>query len=283
MDFEVHTGAIYDVQLFTIDSIQKISYWVGTIKNCSVLTNEERLRIRNLFFKKRWYQNEVNRLQELGLWNDKVSKSFEKYFLPNIKFRETDVDVFEDLIPIFDDSKMTNRWRYKLFNWYDGAEESLKPTQFTFRAIGPRSPQSKVRRKIQQPKSREVADRHQEIAEKLYKHLCMTYSIAQVGCDLPTGGGTYIDMVVQLPKSNYLIFEIKAYNDLRKSVREALGQILEYAYFTSKMRTKKLVIVSDKAATIQIENYFKQLRERFSIPIQYWGINLKSCTVDQTI
>ena len=69
----------------------------------------------------------------------------------------------------------------------------------------------------------------------------------------------------------YVFYEIKTYPSLRTSVREALGQLLEYAHYPESHNAHKLIIVTQSTHSNQdkqvVQQYIAQLRKLYKLPI----------------
>lgn len=63
-------------------------------------------------------------------------------------------------------------------------------------------------------------------------------------------------------------FEVKTY-DARKSIREALGQILEYAHYPNKNKAEKLFIVGPEEPLEKDVLYMENLRKKYNIPVWF--------------
>jgi hypothetical protein len=65
--------------------------------------------------------------------------------------------------------------------------------------------------------------------------------------------------------------EIKSQPDARLAIREALGQILEYALFvpTNVAELPELVIVAPGKPDAAVQSYLKRLNEQFHLAIRY--------------
>jgi hypothetical protein len=80
--------------------------------------------------------------------------------------------------------------------------------------------------------------------------------------------------MVRKEGNEFIFYEIKTYNHLRKNIREALGQLLEYAYWTRNKKIKEIVIVSDRQLDKTAKDYLSFLKESFGIPISYLQQNI---------
>jgi len=69
-------------------------------------------------------------------------------------------------------------------------------------------------------------------------------------------------------------FELKTDN-AKQSIRKALGQILEYAFFPNANKAEKLIIVSDEKPSEDVIKYLNHIRNLFDLPIVYKYFNLE--------
>ncbi|MFO3796718.1 MAG: hypothetical protein ACK8QZ_05450, partial [Anaerolineales bacterium] len=94
-----------------------------------------------------------------------------------------------------------------------------------------------------------------------------------VGTEVSTGNGTAIDLVTQHDDVTSF-FEIKTGSSVRASIRQAIPQLLEYAYWPSDRRADRLVIVSHLPITKTAERYLEFLRQEFDLPLTYQQFDL---------
>lgn len=110
---------------------------------------------------------------------------------------------------------------------------------------------------------------HNAMQTKLYDSLVAKYGEEHVGTEVPTGSGTYIDVVASLASTGYLFYEIKTADTVKGCIRQALPQLLEYAYWNDEGDGVWLVIVGPGPITREAERYLAKLREKFGLPIAY--------------
>ncbi|TDX42352.1 hypothetical protein [Orenia marismortui] len=77
-----------------------------------------------------------------------------------------------------------------------------------------------------------------------------------------------IDIKAKTESGVWHYFEIKT-NNPKKSIRNALGQIMEYAYFPNSKKAEKLYIISDERPKSNVKKYLRYLREKFDLPVYY--------------
>jgi hypothetical protein len=116
---------------------------------------------------------------------------------------------------------------------------------------------------------------HNEIQNKLYIYLESKCGAKNVGTEVDTGSGTTIDVVTQ-SADKVTFYEIKTGSSVRASIRQALPQLLEYAYWPDKRRAHELVIVSHLPITGAADRYINFLRREFDLPLSYKQFDLKT-------
>lgn len=110
---------------------------------------------------------------------------------------------------------------------------------------------------------------HNEIQNALFADLVKQYGAKYVGTENATGQGTSIDIVVKTDKFCWF-YEIKTAASVRACIRQALPQLLEYAYWHGNDdRADRLIIVSPHPITSEAAAYLKFLRKKFNMKIYY--------------
>jgi hypothetical protein len=98
--------------------------------------------------------------------------------------------------------------------------------------------------------------------------LISEYGENDVSFENPSGVGTRVDIVVRRD-NEYWYYEIKTAQSLRACLREAIGQILEYAYWPGAPQVTRMIVVGECQIDHDGAEYLRRLRERFSLPIYY--------------
>lgn len=115
--------------------------------------------------------------------------------------------------------------------------------------------------------------RHNELQLALFKRLVEEHGKDNVGTELPSGVSTRVDAVVR-KGTEYWFYEIKTALTARACLREALGQLLEYAYWPGAQEPSRLIIVGQGELRKDGREYLALLRERFHLPIAYEQLKL---------
>jgi hypothetical protein len=114
--------------------------------------------------------------------------------------------------------------------------------------------------------------RHNEMQERLRERLALVHGAEKVPMEVRAGSGR-IDLVVRHPDGMWF-YEVKTYGTARQCVREAIGQLLEYALWRGGDAPSRLVVVGPVALDEQTHHYLDRLNESFPIPIHYEHVEL---------
>lgn len=114
--------------------------------------------------------------------------------------------------------------------------------------------------------------RHNDLQFLLYNALTKEYGPENVGAPFNVDCGGEVDVVAR-HGDNMIFFEIKTAPSAKSALREALGQVLEYAYWPNAGRANELVIVGEAAPTGETKQYLDNLRRRFGLRLSYRQLN----------
>jgi len=120
--------------------------------------------------------------------------------------------------------------------------------------------------------------RHNELQRALYGYLEKRYGEGEVGTELGTGIGTRIDAVVR-HGDHYWFYEIKTALSARACIREAMAQLLEYAFWPGAQEAERLIIVGEAILNADTHTFLARLRDRFSLPIYYQQFDMQIGTL----
>lgn len=261
---DCHKGKTYDIHLFSINSDTLDRLYVGCLRNAEVLTNEEG----------EWATKECEKLglvQEMDQDLKRVGvEEWDKIVHPNVRFKLDQVELEYPNYKLIDPDSLIGH-RYQLMDdvserlkFLDDPREKIEPTQSTEDIICSISTPTYVKKQ-----------KHKEIQLALKKHLSHK-GYTDVELEAPAGRGRQIDLKAYHKASqSWHYFEIKVYN-ARMSIREALGQILEYAhYLSAHSEASKLFIVGPESPTRQDLIYLNRLRAKYDLPIEFVHCSIK--------
>jgi hypothetical protein len=120
-----------------------------------------------------------------------------------------------------------------------------------------------------------VALRSNQIKGLLVEMLRNSLTEALLGDEIPSGNGGQIDLVAELSTGRYVFYEIKPADFARDAIRQALPQLLEYAYRKGGVEAERLVVVSQAPLDPDSEEFLAKLREK-GFPVWYQQIAINS-------
>lgn len=122
-------------------------------------------------------------------------------------------------------------------------------------------------------KAIQVYQLHNQIQNELYELLSQRFGLDFVGTEQLIGAGNRVDVVLKF-SGEVTFYEIKTVPDSKLAIRQALPQLMEYAYRPNKNRADLLVVVAPAQINEDDLVYLKLLKSRFSIPISYSYYNI---------
>ncbi len=115
--------------------------------------------------------------------------------------------------------------------------------------------------------------RHNELQKVLYRRLVNEFGKESVGTEIQGKNGTSIDVVVRRRRA-YWFYEIKTAESPRACIREAMGQLLEYAFWPGAQGAVRLIIAGECALDKDGKDYLRYLNKRFALPLEYEQIRV---------
>jgi hypothetical protein len=276
--YDLYKGQKFDITLYTVDADTSRRYWVGEIKDLEVINEEEARYVWGQYEKKEWLISMKDEIKAVGgkLYNF-PSKDAVQLF--NVRFKPSDGMLYDAAIEVPPDNPLFKINRYVLLN-NEKKYNTVNFTTDTFDFANTNSPlpseQNSSKKQYERPpRVVEMKFLHKEISDKLHRHFAKIYGLDKVKTNVRSGYGcNEVDMIIERNDEKikgYVYYEIKTYDSLRLSIREALGQILEYAMWPDKNRATKFVIVTQPCPNEvdTAKKYFENLRKSLKINICY--------------
>lgn len=114
-----------------------------------------------------------------------------------------------------------------------------------------------------------VEQKHNKIQEALKAKLVEEYGKENILLE-----ENYVD--VKLIQTNYVgLYEVKSASYASDCVREALGQILFYAYHDKDKRAKKIYVVGQYPANEQDKGYIQYVKDKLKLDFEYLNIEIE--------
>ena len=255
-----HAGQTYDIHLFTFNPLKKKEY-VGVLRNVECLSEKQSKAAYSYYRKAGWLQ-EMKEDVHFAVNGGKVKNMDWTMF--NIRFKFADAEIYYSNRPIISgDDPNTRGLYYKLMDMkgpfiFEKDEEGAVKTINT----NPWEVVTREGRVLVDPLHKKIQARLIELLKDQYVHLYPESSIASESDRIDLKGQPLDD------QEHWHYFEIKT-SSAKRSIREALGQILEYAHYPKTSRAVKLFIVGPEKPDDKDAQYMEYIRKTYKMPVWF--------------
>lgn len=260
-----HVGKKYNIFLFTITN--GIRYYVAQIKNAACISKAESRDIYKIYKQKGWLKEMMREIEKAGA-NPKIfiKTSHNNFF--NLKFKFEDVIRPEEVEELSGRDINITTTRYKLLP---------KSTEFKFvTEISDEEDEGNFKSTKRRKRTYKVDNFVDPYHDKLQNALCALlrkhykneYKKVAIERDR-------VDIKAKTYSDKWHYFEIKT-DSPKLSIRNAVGQLLEYSYWPDSERAEKLIIISDIAPDSDTKKYLTHLRRKFNLAVFYRFFNMES-------
>ena len=258
----VKAGQPFDLTLFTIQHDKKRRY-VATIHDVECLDDQQAEDALKEFKRRGWHDLMQAEIRAVGGNPAALGAAQWAKHVLNVRFRLTNVSPFpaNTFASAGDPALAVTRYQLTDFT-KTGASGSGAAKRSN--AGSPNLPNAKPFKRTGSP-AVECTPEHARMQAKLMKELQVEYPKCQVVREQD-----FIDVSVQT-ETELLLFEIKSDLEPRTVIRQALGQILEYAFHPSRHHALplRLVIVGRRPLSPQDSDYLDRLKSEFRLPLGY--------------
>ncbi len=257
-----YLGQPLDITLYTIqpDGRRRL---VATIYGLESLSDEQAADALAVFKREGWLKVMQDEVRAIGGNAEALGDPKWAEHVLNVRFRMKNVEFFPPASYLPEDDWIKNRHRYMLYD-FERSEQERVEKSFHGRQGSTDAPvQRRMFRRGTKPL--ECSPEHDKMQAKLMAELQKEYGPEHVVREQD-----FVDVRVETEKE-LLFFEIKTDLDPRAVIRQALGQILEYAFHPARTgrRPDSLVIVGRSPLTEDDETYLQRLRDEFKLPLSY--------------
>lgn len=258
-----HVGKTYNIFLYTITD--GIKYFAGQIKNAECISKDESRDIYRIYKQNGWLSEMVREIEKAGANPKTFTKTSPDIFF-NVKFKFENVIRPEEVEELSYQDINISTTRYKLLP---------KSTDFKFvTEISDEENGGKFKNTKRRNRIYKVDSSFDPYHDKLQNALCALlrnhykneYKTVVIEKDR-------VDIKAKTHSDKWHYFEIKI-DSPKLSIRNALGQILEYSYWPDSERAEKLIIVSDNAPDSDTKKYLAHVRGKFNLPIFYRSFDM---------
>ncbi|MCC6817227.1 MAG: hypothetical protein IT267_12500 [Saprospiraceae bacterium] len=282
-----YEGNIFNLLLFTRNSIEGINYWVGQLNEVEVLNVEQAKKALVVFKTRGVLENMRSQLSALSLDGNKlINEYLKERDIVNVRFKVSEIqNIFEEPIPVQSEDERISSLYYVLLPWNGDLNiEEIKENIGDYFLTGNKG-KKKLKGKAKanyKSKSKEIDLTHNLISDAMMDYLIKKYGEDKVRRECRVIGNNRIDIVVR--ENNMDIFyEIKTYPHLITSLRYALGQLIEYSCFPNTRKAKQFYLVSNIKADQKFINYILHLNKLFGFNLGYICFDIESESIIQII
>ncbi|MEE3998746.1 hypothetical protein V1T75_00240 [Tenacibaculum sp. FZY0031] len=282
---DAYSGNTYDVWLYTIDGVSKSRYWVGEISNIEVINQEKANSIKSVYKKNGWLKEMEEQIVQSG-GNNTGFSDWKGVDLFNVRFKPKNLIVNDPYYKLSSNHPVTKLSRYNFSHFrndFNTITENKNKKAFSFIADeedknDEESEGIKKTKHKREPKTIEITYLHKAISNQLTKVLKKEYGNSRVKAEHPIGvDSNRIDIVVNSETEGLIFYEIKTYNSVKSSIREALGQLFEYSFWPNTDNAEQLIIITQKHNNLEdVKSYFKHLRDKIGISIYYQWFDIET-------
>jgi hypothetical protein len=119
------------------------------------------------------------------------------------------------------------------------------------------------------PNQRTITLRHNALQTVLFSQLAAQYGAENVWTEFPTGTGGYADAIVRNREGTCHLYEIKVAETASEVVRQAMGQLLEYAFRKGGLEPARLFAVGEPLLDTLTRDFVARLNTQFNLNIEY--------------
>jgi hypothetical protein len=259
---ETYLGQSLDVTLYTRQP-DKRRRLVATIYALESLGDKQAQEALSTFRAKGWLQIMQDEVKAIGGNAEALGAPEWAPNVLNVRFRLTNAELYPPDTFLPESEWMQKRNRYMLYKFGEVDRERVEKSILGRRGLQEAPNIAPLFRRGTKPI--EFTPEHARMQTKLLEELQHEYGKQYVWLEKD-----FVDARVETDKE-LIFYEIKSDLDPRAVIRQALGQILEYAFHPNRTgrRPDRLVIVGRSKLSSEDEIYLKGLREKFHLPLKY--------------
>ncbi|WP_118973813.1 hypothetical protein [Taibaiella koreensis] len=269
-----HIGETYNLTLFAHESIEGQWFWIARIQNAYVIDSEISEQISRRYRSEKWLEEQNSQLDafsDVGSTHYMQTRDSKRF---NVRFRPEDV-VLYNYEPFRDTDKIpSNHYNLpllkKLPEFKALSNDDEKVTTIIYGSEMEDQPLKTITRNYTHHLT-ELENVHRKVqtgyAKYLREQISSGHKIFTESYKIRDK--TRIDILELTNDGKHIFYEVKTYPNCRYSIRVAVGQLLEYAYFPDGCLTNEFVIVSHlPAGEIELK-YLNHLSKKLGVIIRY--------------
>lgn len=258
-------GEAFDLELFVLSPHGRSM--VCEIRDVEVLSDQQSADAVDAYVKNGWLATMKQEVEDADGYAAALDPDLPEQIL-NIRFRTTNVRRIDAGEPIPSWHPAHSLTRYSLY----GVETPLpdKPARWAGRKGVSELPDSGERRRKLQSGMVTYSPEHQKMQRLLEDRLKLRYPGADIAFE-----EDFIDVKLRTD-DKLILYEVKSDLSPLSAIRQALGQLLEYAYHPRRTHDLEpsLVIVGRRPLVGEDKDFFERICTQFGLPIEYEFVEL---------
>jgi hypothetical protein len=253
-------GKDLDVRLYTISPTGSWFY-VGHLHRCEALTEELADEARTEFKKRGWFKDMLRQVRHVG-GDVKGLQYDEATLIFNVRFRPADAELYDPAVPVGPRDAIRRLRRYTLTSVRNSVVQveqqwASRVAATELRPTGKRSREGLPAGEIDLVQN--------QLQNELFKILVSRYGKQSVVME-----EGFVDIKLRTGEAVTLL-EVKSDSRPRFAIREALGQLLEYAFVAEAdgETVKELIVAGPGELRPRDRDYLEHLRKRWELPLRY--------------
>ena len=264
---ESYLGQPLNLTLYTIEPDERRRL-VATIYRIESLSDKQADDALDVFREMGWLQTMQEEVRNVGGNADALGAPEWAPNVLNVRFRAVDVEMHAPDSYLTDDEWLKKRHRYMLYKMEPLDRERLEKNHASRRGTQSAPSVGRLFRRGINPTT--YTPEHARMQTKLLAELQDEHGKEHVWLERD-----FVDVCVETANMR-IFFEIKSDLEPRAVIRQALGQILEYAYHPTRSgkQPDRLVIVGRTQLESHDLEYLQTLRQSFNLPLDYRVVSI---------
>lgn len=259
--------------LFSINPNTKERLIIGILKNVEIINSNNYTSLAKDKLKN-YFPTMISHLKNIGADYSRFTYLNEGKNYFNMRVNQNDIELLDNYIQIND---LTFRKQFNRTNSFivDDNLQKILDGVITIHNMGIVFKHSKPR-KTKNPKTRKTSSAnhttnnfHDKIVTAIYKDLLdKGFNSNNISCEATTFGGKIADIVLRINEKTYSIFEIKTEYDFRKSLREAIGQLLDYSSWDNRIMIQEInAVLPEVDINPNLKTYIRNTKKSLNIKL----------------
>lgn len=267
-----HVGEVYDIHLFAITP-NKQKVYIACLHNAIGVEPDESRKVYQYYRERGW----LKEMKEDVIFAGGTVTGFKPEWMFNVKFKFSEAEINYSNPPIIKPDTLGHR--YNLMD-KKGEFEFLKDEEGNIQTLDTsiivRTTHSGEL--LIDPLHKKMQNAIAELLKDDYHHLYLERG------DTSLASGQRVDIKGKFKETDeWHYFEIKT-SSAKQSIREALGQILEYSHYDHKTtRAARLFIIGPEKPDEKDIAYIRKLREMYGLPIWFRWYSFENNNLSESI